>query len=139
MPLIEVIEGMHTSQEALDVTLDLAKRLDKTTVKSLDRPGFIINRILIPYINEAFNVLSEGIATAEEIDIAMKMGLNLKMGPLTLADFIGLDTVLHICRVLHQEFGDSKYRPSVLLVNYVNAGLLGVKTKQGVFDHSTRT
>ena len=137
MELIEVICGHHTSDETLSITKTLAKKLDKTVVTCIDRPGFIINRILIPYINEAFNVLNEGIAPAEDIDTAMKLGASLKMGPLTLADFIGLDTVLSIQNVLHSEFGDSKYRPSPLLVNYVNAGLLGYKTGKGVFDYSS--
>ena len=118
--------------------MELGKTLDKTTVKSTDRPGFVVNRILCPFMNEAFMVLNEGIASAEDIDVAMKLGLNLMMGPLMLADYVGLDTCLSVMRVFHKEFGDSKYRPAPNLVNYVNAGLLGVKTGRGVYDYTKK-
>jgi len=135
MKLIEVIKGLQTSQHTLDKTMKVAELLGKTTCISADRPGFIANRILIPYLNEAINVLNEGIATRDDIDKCMVLGTNVPMGPLTLADFIGLDTVLYILHVLHAEFGDSKYRASPLLVNYVNAGWLGKKTGKGFYDY----
>ena len=109
--------------------------MGKTTTIARDVPGFIANRILIPYINEAVFTLYEGIGTVEDIDKTMKLGTNVPMGPLTLADFIGLDTCLAISRVLHEELGDSKYRPCPLLVNYVNAGRLGKKSGQGFYDY----
>lgn len=138
MQLVEVIKGLQTSQETLDTTLDLAKSFGKITSTAQDIPGFIANRILIPYINEAVFALYEGIGTAEGIDTTMKYGTNVPMGPLTLADFIGLDTVLYICQILHNELGDSKYRPCPLLVNYVNAGYLGRKSGRGFYDYSKK-
>merc|ERR1712080_140989 len=121
---VEIITGVETSDDTLTRTANLAKIMGKTTTQSKDMPGFIANRILMPYINEAFMVLGEGTATKENIDTTMKLGTNIPMGPLTLADFIGLDTCLAIMRVLHSELGDSKYRPSPLLVQYVNANWL---------------
>lgn len=135
MTLVEVIKGLQTSPETLKSTLDLAKKMGKVCTESQDRPGFIANRVLMPYINEAIQVLNEGIATKEDIDSTMKLGTNVPMGPLQLADFIGLDTCLSIMRVLHMEIGDSKYRPSTLLVNYVNAGWLGKKSGKGFYEY----
>lgn len=135
MKLVEVIRGLRTSAETLDQTLALCKSMQKDPATSEDRPGFVANRILMPYINEAVFALQEGVATAEDIDKVMKLGTNVPMGPLTLADFIGLDTCLSIMQVLHRDFGDSKYRPCPLLVNYVEAGLLGKKSKQGFYKY----
>ena len=136
MKLVEVIRGLETSDETFEAVKAVAEKMGKTVVCSQDYPGFIVNRILIPMLNEAIFALYEGIATAEDIDAAMKLGTNQPMGPLTLADFIGLDTVLAIAEVLHEGLGDSKYRPCPLLRNYVAAGRLGKKTGRGFFDYS---
>jgi 3-hydroxybutyryl-CoA dehydrogenase len=136
MKLVEVIRGLETSDETFQAVKDVSEKMGKTVVCSQDYPGFIVNRILIPMLNEAIFALYEGIATAEDIDAAMKLGTNQPMGPLTLADFIGLDTVLAIAEVLHDGLGDSKYRPCPLLRNYVAAGRLGKKTGRGFFDYS---
>eukprot|EP00928_Gymnodinium_smaydae_P090420 TRINITY_DN74218_c0_g1_i1.p1 TRINITY_DN74218_c0_g1~~TRINITY_DN74218_c0_g1_i1.p1 ORF type:complete len:350 (-),score=98.22 TRINITY_DN74218_c0_g1_i1:26-994(-) len=135
MKLVEVIRGLRTDDATLATTLELCAAMKKETATSEDRPGFVANRILMPYINEAIFVLQDGIATAEDIDKTMKLGTNVPMGPLTLADFIGLDTCLSIMQVLHQDLGDSKYRPAPLLVNYVEAGWLGKKTKRGFYAY----
>jgi len=135
MKLVEVITGLATSAETLDATKTLAGEMGKVTTQSRDVPGFIANRILMPYINEAVQTLYEGIGTVEDIDTTMKLGTNVPMGPLTLADFIGLDTCLAIMQVLHTELGDSKYRPSPLLVQYVNAGWHGKKNGRGFYSY----
>jgi len=136
MKLVEVISGLRTSEETLATTLALAEGMGKTCVAAKDFPGFAVNRILMPMINEAFYALYEGIASAEGIDAAMKLGTNQPMGPLTLADFIGLDTCLAIMEVLNDGLGDTKYRPCPLLRQYVEAGLHGRKTGRGVYDYT---
>ena len=139
MKLVELIRGMATADETFAAVEATAQRMGKTTVTSVkDMPGFIVNRVLMPYINEACQALYEGIASVEDIDQAMKLGTNVPMGPLTLADFIGLDTCLAIMRVLHEGFADSKYRPSPLLVKYVEAGWLGRKAGRGFYDYSAQ-
>ena len=135
MKLVEVIRGHATSDETFEVTADMVAKLGKEMAVSQDYPGFIINRVLIPMLNEAVFALYEGIATAEDIDKGMKLGLNQPMGPLALADFIGLDTVLAIANVLYDGFKDPKYRPCPLLVKTVNAGYLGRKTGRGFFTY----
>ena len=137
MTLVEVIRGLATSDATHAAVVAVAQAMGKTVVDSRDMPGFIVNRVLMPYINEAFYVLHEGIASAEDIDAAMKLGTNVPMGPLTLADFIGLDTCLAIMEVLHHGFGgDSKYRPCPLLRKHVEAGWLGRKTGRGVYMYA---
>jgi len=131
MQLVEIIRGTQTSEATYATTRALAERMGKTTVLSKDMPGFIVNRILIPMLNEACFALQEGLASAEDIDTAMKLGTNVPMGPLAVADFIGLDTCLSIAEVLHRGLGEDKYRPAPLLRQYVDAGWLGRKTKRG--------
>jgi 3-hydroxybutyryl-CoA dehydrogenase len=135
MQLIEIIRGLQTSDETYQAVVALAKRFGKTTVTSKDSPGFIVNRILIPLLNEACFALQEGLASPEDIDTAVKLGLNHPMGPLTLADFVGLDTCLAIAEVLHRELGDDKYRPAPLLRNYVAAGWNGRKAGRGFYRY----
>ncbi len=135
MRLVEVVPGLRTAPEILDLTRALAERLGKVPIVSRDRPGFLSNRILMPMLNEAFWALEEGIGTAEDIDQVMKLGMNHPMGPLELADFIGLDVCLAILEVLHQEFGDPKYHPCPLLRKHVEAGWLGRKTKHGFYEY----
>ncbi|XXQ36919.1 3-hydroxybutyryl-CoA dehydrogenase [Plasmodiophora brassicae] len=135
MKLVELIGGVATSEATMRTTQDLAAAMQKETTQSKDVPGFIANRLLMPYINEAVFVLSEGIATREDIDKTMKLGTNVPMGPLQLADFIGLDTCLYIMQVLHHNLGDSKYRPCPLLANMVAAGWLGKKSGKGFYDY----
>ena len=135
MKLIEVIRGGNTSDETYNAIFSLSQEIGKTPVTVNEAPGFVVNRILIPMINEAVEVLQNGIASAEDIDTAMKLGCNHPMGPLTLADFIGLDTCLAIMEVIYNETGDSKYRPALLLKKMVRAGKLGNKTGEGFFKH----
>ncbi len=135
MKLIEIISAMQTSDETLATTVALGEAMGKTCIGARDYPGFIANRILMPYINEAFFALFEGIGDAAGIDGVMKLGTNVPMGPLTLADFIGLDTVLAILQVLHDGLGDPKYRPCPLLVKHVEAGYLGRKVGRGVYEY----
>jgi 3-hydroxybutyryl-CoA dehydrogenase len=135
MRLVEVIPGIATSKETLDTTWDLAEKFGKTPAKSDDFPGFIANRILMPMINEAVYCLYHGVGTREDIDTVMKLGMNHPMGPLTLADLIGLDTCLAIMETLYDGFKDSKYRPCPLLRKYVEAGWLGRKTGRGFYEY----
>ena len=135
MKLVEIIRGHATSDETFALTSELVAKLEKEMAVSQDYPGFIVNRILIPMINEAAFALYEGIATAEDIDKGMKLGTNQPMGPLTLADFIGLDTVLAIANVLYDGFKDPKYRPCPLLVKMVNAGYMGRKSGRGFYTY----
>ncbi len=135
MQLVELIRGAATSDETYATIRAMAERMGKTTVVSKDYPGFIVNRILIPMLNEACFALMEGLGTAEDIDTAMKLGTNQPMGPLQLADFIGLDTVLYIAEVLHKGLGDSKYRPCPLLRQYVDAGWYGKKSGRGFYKY----
>ncbi len=135
MQLVEGIRGLQTSPETFKAVAGLAEKMGKTFIEGRDMPGFIVNRILMPMINEAFYALYEGIAEPKGIDEAMKLGTNQPMGPLTLADFIGLDTCLAIMNVLHDGLGDSKYRACPLLVKYVEAGWLGRKTGRGVYNY----
>lgn len=135
MKLVEVIRGHATSDATFDITAALVSKLEKDMAVSADYPGFIVNRILIPMINEAIFALYEGIASAEDIDKGIRLGLNHPMGPLTLADFIGLDTVLAIANVLYEGFKDPKYRPCPLLVKMVNAGYLGKKSGRGFYTY----
>ncbi|MFN2461843.1 MAG: 3-hydroxybutyryl-CoA dehydrogenase [Candidatus Velthaea sp.] len=135
MKLVEVIRGIATSDATFAAVRDLAVQLEKTPVEARDFPGFVANRILLPMINEAIYALYEGVASVEGIDTVMKLGMNHPMGPLTLADFIGLDTCLAIMEVLHEGLGDSKYRPCPLLKQYVAAGWLGKKSGRGFYDY----
>ena len=136
MKLVEIIKGLTTSDATRDVILELTEKLGKTPVEVQEAPGFVVNRILIPMINEAIGILADGVADAKGIDTAMKLGANHPMGPLELGDLIGLDVVLAIMDVLYSEFGDSKYRAHVLLRQMVRAGKLGRKTGIGFYDYS---
>lgn len=135
MALVEIIPGLATNSEVTQRCRDLVKALDKESVVSKDFPGFIINRILMPMINEAFAALMEGLASAEDIDKGMKLGTNQPMGPLELADFIGLDTCQAVMQVLHAGLGDPRFHPNALLAKYVEAGWLGRKTGRGVYRY----
>jgi 3-hydroxybutyryl-CoA dehydrogenase len=135
LTLVEVIRGIETSDETYEAVRELAERIGKTPVEVQDFPGFAVNRILMPMINEAVYCVMEGVVGPEDVDTAMKLGTNQPMGPLELADLIGLDTCLHVMLVLHEGFGDSKYRPCPLLKRYVAAGRLGRKSGRGFFEY----
>ena len=135
MKLVEVIKGQLTSEEVHQRIIEIAKQIGKTPVSVNEAPGFVVNRILIPMVNEVIGILAEGVASAAEIDEAMKLGANHPMGPLALGDLIGLDVCLAIMEVLYNEFGDSKYRPHPLLRKMVRANQLGRKTGVGFYDY----
>lgn len=130
-----LIRGLLTADETQDFAEELVKTLDKVSTPSGDMPGFIANRILTPYINEAIYCLQDGVGTAEEIDKTLVLNTNVSLGPLATADFVGLDTVLRIMRILHSDLGDPKYRPCPLLIKYVDAGWLGKKTDRGFYKY----
>ncbi|HEX8111198.1 MAG TPA: 3-hydroxybutyryl-CoA dehydrogenase [Kofleriaceae bacterium] len=138
MKLVEIVRGLPTSQETFDTVVALAQRFGKTTIAARDIPGFIVNRMLIPLLNEACYGLYEGLGTAADIDTGVRLGLNPPMGPLELSDLIGLDTCLAIAEVLHRELGDDKYRPCPLLRQYVAAGWLGKKVGRGFYEYDSQ-
>ena len=139
MRLVEVVRGLETSERTVHLAMDFVKRLEKTPVVAKDVPGFIVNRVLVPMINEAIFTLEEGVASAEDIDLAMTTGANHPLGPLALADRIGLDSVLAICEILSQDLGDPKFRPCPLLRRYVEVGWLGRKSGRGFYVYQKQS
>jgi 3-hydroxybutyryl-CoA dehydrogenase len=137
MRLVEIVRALQTSDATYERICEFSKRLGKVTITTKDMPGFVVNRMLIPFLNEACFALQEGLGTLEDIDLGVKLGLNHPMGPFELADLIGLDTCLYIADVLHQEFGDDKYRPATILRSYVSAGWLGRKTGRGFYEYAS--
>jgi 3-hydroxybutyryl-CoA dehydrogenase len=135
MRLLEIIRGLNTSEATLALAIEVGRRMGKEPIQAKDSPGFIANRILCPMINEAIFALQENLGTAEDIDTVMKLGMSHPIGPLALADLIGLDVLLYIMQVLHRDFGDDKYRPAPLLRQMVDAGLLGRKSGAGFFQY----
>ncbi len=138
LPLVEIVQGLTTSDETVELAYEVAKRFGKSPIKTKDQPGFIVNRILVPYMNEAAFAYMEGVGSAEEIDQAMKWGANMPIGPLALFDLVGIDVALDVLEVLYREFGDPKFRPAPILRQMVRAGRLGRKTGKGFFDYTER-
>ncbi len=135
MPLVEVVRGLRTPQTVIDAAVEFVTGLGKTPIVCEDKPGFIVNRLLVPYINDAVHALSEGVASAEDIDLAMKLGANMPIGPLALADLVGLDVGLAAGQAMFEEFGDPKFRPAPLIRQMVRAGKLGRKTGEGFYRY----
>lgn len=136
MALIEVIPGLQTAAETVDVIMELGKKIDKKPIRVYEGPGFVVNRILIPALNEACFIIMEGLATVKDVDTAMRLGAGWPMGPFALADMVGLDTGLAVCQSFYRETGDPKYRPAPILKQYVRAGWLGLKSGRGFYDYS---
>lgn len=136
MRLVEVIPGAETSEESVQLAMETCKVIGKTAIKAKEAPGFIVNRLLVPYLNDAAHAYQEGVASVEDIDEAMKLGANMPIGPLALCDLVGIDVLLMVAEYFYQEFGDPKFRPSLALKQKVRAGHLGVKTGKGFYDYS---